>query len=66
MARVDQQALDHVLSVLSLAQLVQLANRVEQIQEEPGHGKVTLLIREGFVRYIVTEISVSEVAPRKE
>lgn len=63
---VDEQALRRVLSVLSLAQLVHIANRVEQIAEEPGHGKVTILIRDGFVRYIVTETSVSEVAPKKE
>lgn len=63
---VDEQALKRVLSVFSLAQLVHIANRVEQIAEEPGHGKVTILIRDGFVRYIVTETSVSEVAPKKE
>lgn len=62
---VDEQALRRVLSVLSLAQLVHIAGRVEQVQQDPGHGKVTILVRDGFVRYIVTETSVSEAAPKE-
>ncbi len=56
---IDEQALAHVLSVLSLAQLVQIASKIEEIEQEPGHGRVTIVIKDSFVRYMEVETSTS-------